>query len=180
MPLHPFVFALLAIWPCVASADPASDKREILVVVDAFRNAIVDKDRQAFLDLFLHEGVTWQSVMSEEDFRLEKARNRHATRATHQPDRSPAQFIQGIVDNPVAIEETFENALIDTDGAAASVAFDFEFLRNGKAVNLGREYWLLVRTDAGWKIASVVWSNNRADAPEGRKQDNSRAIAPSQ
>ncbi len=49
---------------------------------------------------------------------------------------------------------------IDTDGTAASVAFDFQFLRNREVRNEGREYWLLVKTEAGWKIASVVWSRN--------------------
>lgn len=139
---------------------PANDEREIAKVAEAFRHAILEKDERTFLGLFLHDGVTWQSVMSER--RLDRARTRdpQATRAAYQSDRSPAQFIREIAENPAHVEETFDDLTIDTDGAAASVAFDFRFLRDQEIVNAGREYWLLVKTDAGWKIASVVWSRN--------------------
>ncbi len=161
--------ALFAFMPSAASAERVDDKREILAVVDAFMDAIVEKDRKAFLGLFLHDGVTWQSVFSEERFRQARIQDPRVVRSAYQPDRSPAQFIQGIVDNAAPIEEAFENVLVDTDGAAASVAFDYKYLRNRKVINLGREYWQLVKTDAGWKIASVVWSRHAlpavADSP---------------
>lgn len=155
---HLLAAALLVPAPHVALAAQRDDEREILLLADTFRDAIAEKNPKAFLDLFLHEEVTWQSVMSDERVHLARALDPGATRAAYQPDRSPAQFIQGIADSAAHIEETFEGVVIDTDGAAASVAFDFRFLRDRKIINSGREYWLLVKTDAGWKIASVVWS----------------------
>lgn len=157
--------ALATAWPWTAIAAQREDTHAIARVVDRFGHAIVDKDEQAFLDLFLHEGITWQSAMSDAAFERAKAGDPRATRAAYQPGRSPAGFIRGIAGNTAHIEETFHDVLIDTDGAVASVAFDFTFQRDGEIINKGREYWLLVRTDAGWKIASVVWSDNRAPAP---------------
>ena len=47
---------------------------------------------------------------------------------------------------------------IDTDGEVASVSFDYVYLSNDKISNSGREKWLLVRTEDGWKIISVVYT----------------------
>jgi len=158
--------ALFACMPSAAAIERGDDKGEIRALVDTFIGAIAEKDRRAFLGLFLHDGVTWQPVYSEERYHQARAQDADAVRSAYQPNHSPTQFIQGIVDSAAPIEETFENMLIDTDGAAASVAFDYKFLRNKKVINLGREYWQLVRTDAGWKIASVVWSRHVLPTPQ--------------
>ena len=150
--------ALAVSAPCGAWASGTADKEAILSVVDQFKNSLLEKDKRTFLGLFLHNGVTWQSVMSDERHELEKRANPAAARSPYVPEKTPGEFIDGIVESPSKIEEIFENVLIDTDAAAASVAFDFKFLRDNKVINVGREYWLLVKTDAGWKIASAVWS----------------------
>jgi hypothetical protein len=31
-------------------------------------------------------------------------------------------------------------------------------LANGRATNSGKECWLLVRSEAGWKIMTLAWS----------------------
>ena len=48
--------------------------------------------------------------------------------------------------------------IIETDGEVAQVWFDYSFMVGSYRANWGKEAWHLVRTDAGWKIASVVWS----------------------
>ena len=48
----------------------------------------------------------------------------------------------------------------------ASVAFDYRFLGDGKETNRGQEVWSLVRTDAGWKIVSVIWSLRWTPKPQ--------------
>ncbi|MGO1068214.1 hypothetical protein [Lysobacter sp. CA199] len=165
--MHRYILAIaLAVSaPCGASASDAADKEAILSVAARFKNSIIEKDRRAFLDLFLHNRVTWQSVTSDERHKLDKLEKPAAERAAYRPEKNPESFIDDIVDSPAKIEETFENIVLDTDGSAASVAFNFKFRRNDKVINVGREYWLLVKTDGGWKIASVVWSNNTPPAP---------------
>lgn len=157
---HLLAVAVITAASCAAIAASRDDTRDIARVIDIFENAIATKDEQAFLGLFLHAGVTWQSALSDARFERARAEDQSATRAAYQPDHTPAQFIRGIVSSDARIEETFEDVQIDTDGVVASVAFDFTFRRDEEIINRGREYWLLVRTDAGWKIASVVWSKN--------------------
>lgn len=160
--MHRYLLALaVLLFPLTVPAsggDPG--KQEILAIVEAFRTSIIRKDETTFLDLFLHDRVTWQQALSDEQHKLAKAKSPDAEKVAIEPLRTPATFIAGIARSSARIEETFENMHIDTDGTAASVAFDFQFLRNREVRNEGREYWLLVKTEAGWKIASVVWSRN--------------------
>lgn len=154
------ILALMAAWSWSAIAAQRADANAIMQVANQFRNAIQEKDEQAFLGLFLHGDVTWQSAMSDALYERSKINKPSVTRVTHEPGRSPASFIQSIVRRAARDEERFRNIRIDTDGAVASVAFDFTFLRDHEVINSGREYWLLVKTDTGWKIASVVWSDS--------------------
>ena len=57
-----------------------------------------------------------------------------------------------------SIEEVFRDPVIDTDGEIASVNFNYSLLVNGKEEHWGLEMWHLVRSDNGWKIISVIWS----------------------
>ena len=143
-----------------AAADPAPDEPEIRAVIEHFRESIATKDKDKFIDLFLHKGVTWQAVMSDERHALALKSDPTAEKATYNPGDTPEKFIEGIANSPARIEETFSDIVIDSDGSAASVAFNFKFLSNGKVTNVGREYWLLIKTATGWKIAAVTWSRN--------------------
>ena len=46
-----------------------------------------------------------------------------------------------------------------TDGAIASVHFDFVFLEDERITGKGQEAWQLVKTEQGWKINAVVYSS---------------------
>lgn len=149
--------------PAAAQQQPADAqveaRRQVERVIDAFRTAIIDKDRARFLALFPATGpVTWQDVIADANLeRLRKARP-DAAKVGIDPANTPRAFIDGIVSDPKRSEETFEDIEIDTDGDIASVRFDYAFLSDGRETNRGREAWHLVRTDDGWKIVSVVWS----------------------
>ncbi len=153
-------------------ADPAV-LRSINQVVEDFRVAIIEKDKPKFMKLFLHEQITWQSVMS--DRRLQKARQSRpdAVKAAFDPGNTPLAFIDGIVGNEKSFEETFSDIQINTDGDVASVTFDFVFLYDGSEDNYGKESWLLVRTESGWKIVAVAYSRNGARTAEEKKKSNS-------
>ncbi len=155
-----FLAVTLAFPMTLHAMESASDDTEIRIVIDEFRESLVTKEKERFLSLFLHNNVTWQSVMSDERFALSTKSDPEAKKLVYQPSDNPETFIEGIVNSSAKIEETFSDIVIDTDGAAASVAFNFKFLSNGKATNVGREYWLLIKTTTGWKIAAVTWSRN--------------------
>jgi hypothetical protein len=71
-------------------------------------------------------------------------------------------------------DEKFDNVRIDTDGEVAQVWFDYVFKRGDYAANWGKEAWQLVRTDAGGKIVSIIWSTENANT-RGRILGNSSA-----
>lgn len=85
---------------------------------------------------------------------------------------SPREFIEDIARSPGPLEETFDNVRIDADADVAQVWFDYRFKAGNCRENRGKEAWHLVRTDDGWKTASVIWSmklNPEPPPPAGTK-----------
>jgi len=144
-----------------ASAQVADNGRQqIEGVVDAFRTAIIDKDKDKFMQLFLREETTWITSVTERSRDLTMARNPDKPLRPPKTDipGTPRTFIENIAARSSRDEETFKNVRIDTDGEVAQVWFDYVFNSDGYAANWGKEAWQLVRTDAGWKIVSIIWS----------------------
>lgn len=149
--------AFVASIPLIVQATPESDK-EIKEVVEAFRRAIIERDEPGFLALFVSPEVTWQSVIEEGSLAQLRERDPDAVKAKYRKELNAEHFIDGIVASRNTSEETFSNIKIDTDGEVATVSFDYTFLSNGKKTNWGKECWLLVRTQEGWKITTLAYS----------------------
>jgi hypothetical protein len=81
-----------------------------------------------------------------------------AIKARPIPGNNFVALIDSVVASKVTEEERFTNLRVDTDGEVASASFDYEYLAGGKQTNWGRELWLLVRTEQGWKIYSVIYT----------------------
>ncbi len=145
----------LAPAPCNAAAP---DRSAILAVIESFRSAIVQRDKPRFLGLFVNPDVPWQSVLSDESLVEVRVGDPHKDKLRFNANNNPTSFIDFVVTNKASSEETFANVSIDGDGDVATVAFDYTFLANGRATNSGKECWLLVRSDAGWKIMTLSWS----------------------
>ncbi len=133
----------------------AADVAEINAVVEQFKAAIVAHDGKTFGSLFLQDHDSWLSVADEKRWAAVKARNPKARKVVPSSWKQFAEFIQ-TKDKPV--EERFYNVRVDTNGAVASVWFDFDFLVDGKVTNRGSESWQMVRTEEGWKISSMLYS----------------------
>jgi hypothetical protein len=163
---------LCCLLPFAVHADPSSLEREgaakqqIEAVIEAFRTAIIDRDRDRFTQLFLHDRPTWQSVASDEGLLRIRQENPQAMKVRVNREKTYLSFIDGIVADPRRSEETFENVRIDTDGDIASVYFDYGFNADGRRTNYGKEAWHLVNTGAGWRIVSVIWSVVPVPPPE--------------
>lgn len=169
--------ALLALLCCLSSfaahaqtsvtpSRESAAKPQIEAVIEAFRTAIIDRNKERFTQLFLHEQPTWQSVTSDEGLQRIRLKNPQAVKVRINPEKTYRSFIEGIVASENGSEETFENVRIDTDGDIASVWFDYSFKSNGRRTNYGKEAWHLVNTDQGWKIVSVIWSVIPVPPPE--------------
>ena len=153
--------ALLAPLPAAAGDASAQAESAIREVIRQFQHSIVSKDGARLRSLFLPERQTWYSVASERELQQRRARKPDAARFRASDYDS---FARNIEQSSAAEEERFSNIRIHTDGAVASVHFDFVYLNDGKPTNQGQEAWHLIRTDAGWKIVSLIYSVDRPGA----------------
>jgi hypothetical protein len=160
--------------PSQAASDPA-DRARIEQVVESFRVSVIKKDKDSFLKLFYSETIPWIGVTTDKSLARENANKPKPD----MPDLkklyasgNPRKFIEGIAKNPEPLEEKFENVRIDSDGDVAQVWFDYSFNNGSYKENWGKEAWHMVRTEAGWKISSVIWSMefNPVPAPKVEKK----------
>lgn len=135
----------------------AQAEQELQEVIKSFGEAIIRKDAAQFLALFADGPVTWRPVDS--DALLAKGGRANA-KAAFDPARTPRTFIERIAQSPESREETFSNIRIEHDEDIAAITFDFTYRENGRSVNEGKESWHLMRTELGWRIVSVIYSNN--------------------
>jgi hypothetical protein len=143
--------------PTPPNATDAAQK-QIEDVIENFRTAIIDKDKDRFIKLFLHESITWQRVLSDEGLQRFREKQPDVVKTRFDSQKTASSFIDGIVANKRRTEEKFWNIRIDTDGDIASVYFDYSFHADDRETNHGKEAWHLVNTGEGWKIVSVIWS----------------------
>ena len=155
----PIAFALLSGSAAAGEASPAlgreADLAALRQLVQQFQDAILAQDGKALAGLFLPDQNFWLSVLDETAYAQAKARNPAARKVTAWTSRKFIDFVAGS-DKPV--EERFTNVRIETNGAVASVYFDFDFLVAGVVSNRGSETWQLVKGEDGWKISAMLYS----------------------
>lgn len=134
------------------------DRSAISAVIESFRTAILQRDKPRFLGLFVAPDLPWQSVLSDESLVEIRGGDPQKDKLRFNPKNNPTGFIDFVVGSKATSEETFSNVEIDGDGDVANVAFDYTFLSDGRATNFGKECWLLVRSETGWKIMTLAWS----------------------
>ncbi len=131
--------------------------KQIEQVVSHFQTAIINKDKAALTALFLPANNSWIAVPTEATYRVVHAKHPKAPRFM---PGSYTEFVDFVTASPERMQEQFSNVKIETDGAVASVYFDFAFLSNGKQENHGSETWQLINTGNGWKINALIYSIN--------------------
>ena len=154
------VLALCLVSPAHAADSPAAGARAadvaaIQKVVEQFKAAIIARDGKTLSSLFLQDHNSWLSVADEAQWAKVKALNPQARKVLPSSWKKFCEFIQ---DANKPVEEHFYNVRIDTNGAVASVWFDFDFLVEDKVSNRGSESWQMVRAEDGWKISSMLYS----------------------
>ncbi len=162
MKKHTMISCLLAVllFTGVTSGVRASDtptaQAQIEQVVERFQSAIIAHDKTALEGMFVADGGSWFEVLGEDAYRNIKVKKPELSRVHADNFHRFAAFVG---DNKQPIEEKFSNVRIQTDGAVASVYFDFSFLVDGKVNNVGSETWQMVNTGDGWKISAMAYSS---------------------
>ncbi|WP_426103963.1 hypothetical protein [Massilia sp. TSP1-1-2] len=169
--------AMLVAAPAFAAAEPG-EREKIEQVVETFRVSIIKKDADSFMKLFYSDTIPWIGVTTDKSLARENANKPKPDMPDEQKisaGGSPRKFIEGIVKRTdMTIEEKFDNVRIDSDGDVAQVWFDYSFNRDDYKSNWGKEAWHLVRTDAGWKISSVIWSMEFNPEPPPKVKKNTK------
>lgn len=162
-----FTLGILMLAPLPALAQSADSNAHIHQVIESFRSAIRNKDKDAFLRLFLKDDITWSGVTT--DASIERLYATRPDPKMKRPfkifDSTPRRFIDAIVADKAQLDETISNVRIDADADVAQVWFDYTSVTDGYKQNWGKESWQMVRTDTGWKIAAVVWSQELNPLP---------------
>ncbi|NVD75015.1 nuclear transport factor 2 family protein [Duganella sp. BJB1802] len=158
--LPSFVFALIIATWCAAPARAADAAHDVDVaairqVVQQFQSAIIAHDGKTLGGLFLPDHDSWLSVLDTPTWKSIKANNPAAPKVVRSSWKKFADYIQT---STGPVEERFYDVRIETNGAVASVYFNFDFLGNGKVTNRGSESWQMVQTGDGWKISSMLYS----------------------
>ena len=138
---------------------------EIRKVINAFEQAILHKDKDTFLGLFVDPDAPMYGVVSPQTMILRKAgveeinkRDNTNFIATRYWSSSAKKLIALSSKNKGPVEERISNLRIHTDHNIASAYFDYELFKDNKKAHWGQETMQLIQTNQGWKIASVVYS----------------------
>ncbi|MDQ2972567.1 MAG: nuclear transport factor 2 family protein [Pseudomonadota bacterium] len=144
---------------------PDHSRQEVQHVIDLFQGSVIGKDKAGLSRLFMPTHNSWIIVFAEPSYRAIKAAHPDAPRI--QPG-DYQDFVNFIAGSPKRMEEKFSNVRIASDGAVASVYFDFVFLVDGIANNRGSETWQMVHTDDGWKINALAYTINLDEEQRSR------------
>ena len=139
----------------------STEIKNIEAVIEAFRISLINKDKPVFIELFYNDAVPWLGTVSDETMAHTPPPPKEGGRQrTKVGGGNYLSFIDWIVKTPKKIEEKFWDIKIINDEDIASVHFKYSFHQDDKKTNWGDEAWHLVRTEQGWKIASVIYSIN--------------------
>jgi hypothetical protein len=156
--LSALVFSISLTMPLYAaetSVDPRiSARAEVQQLVERFRHAIRMKDGEAMRGMFLPGGSGFRGL-DRTSLAAVRAKNPDAKQFT---PWSYEEFAKSLGTNPAALEETFDNVRIETDGTVGMVWFGYRFIKDGKQSNHGVETWQVVRASDGWKISAMLFS----------------------
>jgi hypothetical protein len=146
--------------PAHAETDNSTARREIQRVVEIFRTSIIAKDKATLGGLFMQTAGSWIKVMDDKTYQRLKATQPSIAKLKPGTYQDFTNFLGA---SQQRLEEKFSDLRIHTDGAVASVYFDFIFLVDDKETNRGSECWQLVNTGDGWKINALIYSTDQAE-----------------
>lgn len=135
--------------PAAAQEAPGA-REEVLAVVDSALAAVNRSDPVALTDLMLEEAVLFRAFVVDGVPR-HRARSRAEERATRYEGR--------------LVERGFRPE-VRISGGLAAVWLPYDFHHDGKWSHCGVDQFTLVRTAAGWRIATMSWTIEQPPACE--------------
>jgi hypothetical protein len=130
----------LTVAPCRAQ----DDREVILATVQKFLDAIAERDTLLGKGAILLEGQYFR--LREIGDSLDMRRTPHT------------EFIKNLADGGDGLLERIWEPTVLQHGRMAVVWTPYDFYRDGELSHCGVDVFNLVRTDAGWRIAGIMYS----------------------
>ena len=155
-------FTALLILACTApgfpqAVSPPPEQEAILSAVDGFMTALSTNDFAAMAKLRLEGGSNI----------VERPSSSGGTLVTRRPF-SPETM------KPGAYRERYWDPVVHVRGRIAVVWTPYEFWQNGKTTHCGIDVFELMKEDAGWRIANMMWTVEPDACPALRPSDPGR------
>ena len=137
------VAVLAAVLPSFAHAQaPSADEAAVLAVADSALAAVSRSDFVGFTDFMLDSAVTISAGMRSGQYRQQFS-TRAQQRSLHISSR--------------LTERGFHPTVL-VSGPVAMVWFPYDFYQDGTWSHCGVDVFTFLKTDGGWRIATLVWS----------------------
>ena len=128
---------------CFTLPAAASDTDAIEQVMAGFHQAVVSHDGEKLKSFFLPQAA-WFNIRAD---------------GGGLKPGSYQDFAAFVSQSKADLDPRHTGIEIRSDGTVATVWFLFRFMIGGEEKNRGSETWQLVRTEQGWKIASIAYSS---------------------
>jgi len=122
-----------------------------------FSLAVEKQDVAAFKSLFLNESITWLAIVSSQDFLKNKRLDPNAQKVNA---HEVVPFIEWAAKTDKTTQVNFADCKSSGDVDVMTMDCAYEFYLDGQKTNFGRECFLLVNTEAGWKISGMAFSSS--------------------
>lgn len=140
-PLLALAFAIASPVALAAQTRPG-DEAAVLAVAESALAAVTRSDFVAFTDLMLDSAVTFSAGERNGQYRVQ-----FRTRAQERATRTDSKLV----------ERGFQPE-VRVSGPVAMVWLPYDFYLDDKWSHCGVDVFTLLKTQAGWRIATVIWS----------------------
>jgi hypothetical protein len=127
-----------------APSPPTSDRDQVLKVVQGFFDALATNNVESYRTLFVPGSQITAARNTPDGFSVRR--------------RTIEDDLQKMPSNQNRLLERMWNPTVHVQGRVAAVWTPYDFHTNGRFSHSGVDIFNLLKTDAGWRIASVVYS----------------------
>lgn len=135
-----------------AYADDASEQKAVLDVIDAFFESMTARDVERMRTLMTPDGIIYGYRESDEGLQI--------IRPTH------ADYLENLGDGEGTPVERYWEPEVMVSGRMATIWTPYDFHNDGQFSHCGVNNFSMLKTDAGWVIAGVVFSIQTKNCPE--------------
>lgn len=135
-----------------AIADEAEDRTAVVDMVQAFFDAMTERDTDALRSMLTSDGIFYGYRQGPDGLDI--------ARPTHQA------FIEGIAEGNRKLVERFWEPQVLLNGRMAAVWTPYDLYVDGEFSHCGIDNFNLLKTDEGWKITGIVYSMEPDNCPE--------------